>query len=317
MLKKLLIGIPLLLVIGAGSLYAYVNHRARTEVDLRMQQLVASGAYQRLAYEDLTVQVNGDISLTNLHVVNAGGEFILQNILISNLDYEHDVPWHMDLSIRGMELPSGLPDIAYRGNAALENYMTTLVVNGALPLQLDYSFRYAPENAFQIDSMMNMALARAFTLDVNSVTRNFELESFATMPVLDPDPLVARLQIQEHLQDLAVPLTRVTLRDHGIVDALLAIAGEQSGFAAEQLRTMLIAQARNAYLFTPQSIQGMAMDTGAHLATFLEGGRTLSINLEPQLDGHVQQLQQEIMGAVFTGNFARVVELLNLTITAQ
>lgn len=317
MLKKLLIGIPLLTIIGTGSLYAYVNHRARTEVDARMAQLVASGAYQRLDYETITVQLNGDINLTNLHVANADGEFVLQDIMISNLDYQHEIPWHMDVSINGMQLPRGLPMTAYSGNAALDQFMQTLVVDDALPLQLNYSFRYAPENEFQIDSKVNLHLPQAFTLDVDSITRNVELESFMGTQPLNSDPAIAQLQLQEKLQDMALPYTRVTLQDQGLVAGMLAMAAEQNGYMPEDLRLMLITQARNAYLFTPSNVHTLAMSTGNHVATFLEGGKTLSINLEPQHGGHLRQLQQEIMAAAFTGNFAQVVSLLNLEISAH
>lgn len=317
MLKKLLIGIPLLTLVGTGTLYGYVNHRARTEVDARMAQMVASGAYQRMDYEDITVQLNGDINLTNLHVANTDGEFILQDIMISNLDYQHEIPWHMDVSISGMQLPRGLPVTAYSGNAALDQFMQTLVVDDALPVQLNYSFRYAPENEFQIDSKVNLHLPQAFTLDVDSITRNIELESFAGMQPLDRDPAIAQLQLQEKLQDLAIPYTSLTLQDHGLVAGMLAMAAEQNGFMPEDLRLMLITQARNAYLFTPQNVQTLAMDTGNHVATFLEGGKTLKVNVEPQFGGDLRQLQQEIMGAVFTGNFAQAVSLLNLEIVAQ
>jgi len=62
-------------------------------------------------------------------------------------------------------------------------------------------------------------------------------------------------------------------------------------------------------------VQELARDAGNQLAEFLQGGRTLTLTLEPQFNGSIEQLQPQIMGAVFTNNINAVVELLNLELT--
>jgi hypothetical protein len=76
-------------------------------------------------------------------------------------------------------------------------------------------------------------------------------------------------------------------------------------------------QARDMYMFLPQNAQGFAMATGIQLAAFLDGGKTLSIGLAPEYNGNFQQLQQEITGAAFTGDFGRIAELLHLEILTE
>ena len=97
----------------------------------------------------------------------------------------------------------------------------------------------------------------------------------------------------------------------------IGVMAEQNTVPPEDFRNFLITQARNFYLFVPQNTQGLAMSTGIQLASFLEGGRRLSVALEPQLGGNMQQLQGEIMGAAFTGEFNRIVELLGLEIIVE
>ena len=101
------------------------------------------------------------------------------------------------------------------------------------------------------------------------------------------------------------------------LDAMIATAAEQNGVAPEDFRTLLVSQVQNFYLFLPQTAQGLAMSAGAEIAKFLEGGKTLSLSIAPEYGGNIKQLQEEIMGAVFTGDYNKVSEVLHLEITAQ
>jgi hypothetical protein len=83
------------------------------------------------------------------------------------------------------------------------------------------------------------------------------------------------------------------------------------------MRNLLVSQTRNAYLFLPQNAQTVGMTIGAELAEFIEGGKTITVTLAPEYGGKLQQLQQEVMGAVFTGNFAQVVDLLHLEVVTD
>ena len=71
---------------GAGGAYWYVNDRAKNLVDTRIDELVASGRYESAGYETLKVGVNGDITMTNLNLVQGPLDLTLRNITITNLE---------------------------------------------------------------------------------------------------------------------------------------------------------------------------------------------------------------------------------------
>lgn len=316
-MKKLLIGLPVVVIVAGGAFYMYVNNRTQTVVDARLEQLVANGTYTAASYEDMRVQLDGDVSLDNLRLSNALGDFVLQDIQLSNLDYSHETPWHMDVSISGVQFPAGLPDFGLPQNSALSQFLEQLMQDDVLPLQVDYQYNYDAANAHQIDSDFQMALNQAFALTARSTSRGVPLENYGNLQASPADPQAAQAVMMEQFQNLSLPSTYLNLQDQGIVDALLVIVAEQSQVTPEELRNMLTTQARNLHLFVPQDVQGYAMNSGTQLAAFLEGGKTLTLNLQPLLDGNVRQLQQEVMSAALTGNFARIVELLNLEITTE
>jgi hypothetical protein len=187
--------------------------------------------------------------------------------------------------------------------------------DGDLPLELDYSHRYDPDNAHQLDSTMKMTVPEYFTLDAKSVTRGIEMETLEQLN--NPDPLIAQQQLMALMQVAEFPSMQMTLQDHGVVDDMLALSAQELGVSPQDYRTLLVSQAQNFYLFLPPTAQSFAMAAGAEMAEFLEGGKTISVSLAPEYGGSLQRLQEEVMGAVFTGDYNKVSELLHLEISTN
>jgi hypothetical protein len=317
MLKKLLLVSPLLLLLVVGGVWLLANQRARAVVDNRIEQMLATGAYEDISYQALQVHLNGDISLSDLRVVNPAGEFIFQDIEVSNFDYTNEVPRNLEVKVRGVKLPADLTSLAAGNGTALPGLIKELSTDEILPLEIDYLHSYAPEQQFQLDSDLRVALPGALTLQVNSMTRNLDLQTYNDRSDLDPDPAMAQLQMMDRLQELEIATATLSVQDHGLVAAMLTDMAQQYGSTPEDMRTLLTSQVNNLYLFAPQNMQSLAMDAGQQLAIFLEGGKTLSVSVTPQLQGRLSLLQTELMAAAFIGNFARIVEVLELEIAAQ
>jgi hypothetical protein len=317
MTKKLLMTLPLLLLLGAGAVWLYVNQQARAAVDNRIAQMLATGVYEDISYDSLQVWPNGDLVLGNLRVVAPAGEFILQDIQVSNFDYTREFPRNLNVSVRGLRLPNGLPPLADGSPNSLYAMLENMITDDTLPLEVDYLHSYAPEQNFQLDSDMRLGLPGAFNLHISSLSRNLDLQSYNELSTLDSDPAVAQLQLMEKMRDLEIATASLQLHDQGMVDSVVASMAQQFGATPEEMRTLLASQVSNLYLFAPQNVQQLAMDTGMHLATFLEGSKTLSVSVTPQLDGRMSELQTELMAAAFIGNFAGMADLLQLEITAE
>lgn len=319
MLKKILIAVPVLLATGAGGVYWYINDRAKSVVDERLDALVTNGSYDALAYEDMQIHMNGDITMTNLNVVQGPLEYTLRNINIANFDYANEFPRHMDVSIDGLQLPALDANSADPQVATLSTLLDSLGTGPEVPLSVNYSHRYDPDNAHQTASTMHLAITDAFTLDLNSITRNLQMQALNGVDAPDPDadPARAQAQLMALLADAEIPSMDLTLQDEGFLDGIIATGANRLGVAPEDYRNLLVSQVRNFYLFLPQNAQQLAMSAGTELATFLEGGKSLSVSIAPEYGGNIRRLQEEIMGAVFTGDYDHVGDLLNLEISAQ
>lgn len=302
-----------LLLAGAGASYFYFNRTAQNVVDKNFERLIANGSYDSIDYEDLEVDFFGNINMKNLRLVKAGQEVNLRDIAVTNLDYKNEIPHTINVKITGIGFPNGIP---LMGADPMSRYMQSFIVANEIPVELQYSYEYEPDNAFQLDSSMSARLPEAFTLDITGIMRNVPLESIMDTNV-DPDPAIAQLQMMQKLANMEIPVASWKLKDEGIVNGLLAANAEESGQTVEEVRETLKSQARNMHLFMPQSAQGFVMTSGIQLAAFLDGGKTLSIDLAPEYNGNFQQLQQEITSAAFTGEFGRIAELLHLEILAQ
>jgi hypothetical protein len=306
----LLIAVVVVLLAGGGAWW-FANDRARTIVDDRLDEMVASGSYERAQYETLRVGINGDIAMTNLNLVQGPLDVTLRDITITNLDYANEFPRHMDVSVNGLQVALGDAATDAEG-LALSTMLQQFGTTEEIPLELDYSYTYAPDNAYQMDSTMRLAVAEFFTLDASSVTRNIQMETLDQLN--DADPLVAQQQLAALMQAAEFPSMTMTLRDQGFLEDVLATTAQQNGVSPEDFRTLLVSQIQNFYLFLPANAQAFAMAAGAEMAEFLEGGKTITISVAPEYGGNLQRLQQEVMGAALTGDYGKVSELLHLEI---
>lgn len=312
MKKKLLIGIPAVLLVLLVGGYFLANYQVRAIVDAHISDFLASGDYQALDYEAVQLELNGDISLQNLHVIDsAGNEYILENIRVSNYDYFNPIPRHLDLVASGMRLPAGIPMFGQSPNRTLNAYLESIMTADHLPIELHYSYHYAPENNLQLDSSFSVELPDSLLLTSDSVMRNVPLEQFNTGT---PAPNANPVQSSMLIQNADIPSARVALQDLGVVAAMMAIQGEALGISADDYRQQLLGQLQAMALFVPVQLQTLAQDLLVNLVVFLEGGSTLRFSIAPEYGGNVQRLQGEVMGAFYIGDFARIVELLNLEI---
>lgn len=313
-MKKILIAALVLAVAAGGGAYWYVNDRAQTLVDERIDEMVASGNYDSASYESLRVGLTGDITMTNVNIVQGPLDYTVQNVTVTNYDYANEFPRHFDLSIKGLRL-APLGDMSDPRAAALGAMLQELATDENIPLELDYRHRYDPDNAHQLESTMRLAVPEFFTLDASSTTRNIEMQTLDALN--DADPAIAQQQVMALVQAAEVPSMAVTLQDHGFVENLLATSAAENGVSPEDFRRLLISQAQNFYLFLPPNAQSFAMAAGAEMAEFLEGGKTLSVSLAPEYGGSLQRLQQEVMGAALTGDYGKISDLLHLEIVTD
>jgi hypothetical protein len=309
--------IATLVAAGAGGWY-YVDQRIRGEIDARLAAAVESGQYEALNYDELSYSFDGSIDISGLHVQQLGRQYRLEEVKISKLDYSQEFPREVQVSIRGLHFPEGVPDLSDTGNAQLGALLTRIAEDDRIPLEVDYSHTYQPDKAHQLDSTVAVRVPELLNLDFNSTMRELPMDALAALGAdSSADPLAMQQQLLPLVSGAELPLIEVSLQDLGLVQAMMEAGASEFNATPEDYRNLLVSQARNAYLFLPQNAQQLGMDAGNELANFLEGGRTLSLKLEPQFNGSIAQLQTQLMGAMLIGNFNGMAELLNYTLITR
>ena len=110
MKSKTIVGFGLAAAVAAAGGWLWLDYRIHAEVDARLQAAVDSGNYEALEYEDLHFNLKGDVTLDNFYVRQAGLEYVLDEVHIRNMDYDNAFPHHMDISVKGLHFPAGLPE---------------------------------------------------------------------------------------------------------------------------------------------------------------------------------------------------------------
>lgn len=318
MKSKIIVGCGLATVVAAAGGWLWLDYRIHAAVDARLQAAVDSGNYEALEYEDLHFNLKGDVTLDNFYVRQTGLEYILDEVRIRNMDYDNAFPHHMDISVKGLRFPAGLPEPTEDSNDTLQRLLTHVMEGDHIPLELNYTHNYDPDNAWQLDTQTDLKIPALLHLDMGSRMRNLSVESLSALEQQAiADPELMQSQLLPLLQDAEFSSLNLQVTDSGLVQALLEIGAAEIDAPPEDYRTLLISQTRNAYLFLPTTAQTFAQQAGEEVAEFLEGGRTLRLNLEPEFGGHVAQLLPQVTGAIFTGDIGRAVQLLNLELVTE
>jgi len=310
MTKKTVLITSLALLLLVAALYLALNFWVKSMVDERMDEFVAGGYYQSLDYDNVWVQPNGEITMKDLHVVDIDeNEYIFQDITISEFDYFNTFPHHLKLTAEGMQFPGGPPQFGNLQESGWNTYLETVIEDDLLPIQLAYEYDYDPENAHRMNNDFRIGLPRSFLLTTNSVMDNIPVAQLNSLAL---GPGTSATQYSTSIQDGNVLEANISVQDLGVVPALLAAQGETIGLDPAEYREQLMVQLQTMALFAPQQLQFLAQELVLNFGEFLEGDKTLMISIKPEFGGNVQQLQGEVMGAFYIGNFERIVDVLNL-----
>lgn len=316
-MKKAMITVSVVVLVATSGWY-YVDQRIRGEIDARLAAAVESGQYEALNYQNLSYSFDGSIDIRGLHVQQLGRQYRLDEVRISKLDYTEEFPREVQVNIRGLHFPDGVADLSSTDNTRLDNLLARIAEDNNIPLEVDYSHLYQPDNAHLLESKVAVRVPALLNLDFSSTLRNLPMD---TLAALGADASADSMAMQQRLQPLVsgaeLPLVEISLQDLGLVQAMMETGAAEFNATTEDYRNLLVSQARNAYLFLPQNAQQLGMAAGNELADFMAGGKTLSLKLEPQFNGSIAQLQTQLMGAMLIGNFSGMAELLNYTITTR
>jgi hypothetical protein len=311
MAKKLLLGIPLALLLGLSAFYFYVQYRAKSTIDQVLASLEASGQFQETSYEDVKLALNGDVHISRLQLANPEINIELEKIAISNFDYQNSEPHHLQLHVENLRFPDGIASIAAFNNPYFPKLFGALLKDNTLPLTVDYGYDYDPRQDDQVMTNAALNIPNLFALSTESETRHIPLQTLFGNQQTDPAAAA------DLLSAAAFPSASFRLQDFGLVNTVLDAYAELSGARPSDLRAQVQSQLQGMHLMLPQDQQQFAISASAALSQFLEGGRTLEIGLAPEYGGKVEQLQPEVMGAFYTGDFSKAIELLHLKIETR
>jgi hypothetical protein len=312
---KILLGAVGAVALVVGGLHFYANQRMRELVDARLEALVESGQYEKLSYESLSVGLGGTFTMRNLLVVDNGKSLVVQNVRVSDFDPLHETPWSLDLQLQGLQFPDGadasfLTDLTPLPRAVLMD----LVQNDTLPLALHYRYDYEPEERERIESNLDLSLPQSFAFTTHSTTLGIPLAALTDSAQNSNDPMAAMTNLTTLMSQGEMPTATFTLTDQGLLDTLVTRGAADSGTSPEQYRAYLLERVNTFPQMLPPSAQSAARAASAEVASFLGGNSTLQVRLNPEFGGSFAQLQPQIMGAMFSGELNKIVDLLHFEV---
>ena len=161
------------------------------------------------------------------------------------------------------------------------------------------------DNGFQLE------LPGSFILTTDSVMTDIPLEDLDEAAM---GPGTSATQYSLSVQEGKIVSASIALEDLGLVNALLTVQGEAMGMDADAYREQVWAQVQTMVLFAPQQLQALARKLAANIGVFLEGDNTLRVSIAPESSSNIRQLQEEVLGSFYIGDFETIVTTLGLKI---
>jgi len=311
--QTLAVGLPVTLLLAGLGAYLLLQHRVGVALNAALAELVDSGLVQEARYRDARLDWHGDLQLAGLQLVTPSLTVELESLTLSDLDFSHEVPWSLHLHAEDLHFPRGIDGEALLGAAYWPAFDHDLLEDDTLRLSLDLHYRYQPGSDERILATADLVIPALFALVAEAETRHATPDQLlGQQPATGAEPDEAGLP-----PGFALPLAKLQVSDLGIVERWLQGYATTYERDPAAMRPHLQSQLRSAYLFLTPDSEDMARQLGAALATFLEGGRTLHLGLQPAHGGELARLQTEVLAAVFTANFGTAVELLNVSIAVE
>ncbi len=310
-----LFAVPACVLLALAAVYGYLWYSVRQMVQTGLEQLVASGQFEQAAYGHLWLTPSASIQLSDLHLSKPGVDIIIDHIRSREADFFHDHPRYLTVDMDTIRFPSGLQTVVAADTTFLPGLAGLMAQDNTLPVHATLSFRYEPANDEQIMVAGTINMPGYFELQGRGEAR--QLPMAAVTVLLVTPPALAAASATRLLAQASWRSAEWVLHDTGLVDAQLKAIAASSGTNPEELRTSLMTELGNYYLLLPTNLQAISRPMLGELAGFLQGGRTLTIAINPAFDGSFLGLQQELMGMAVSGNYEKAMNLLQLKITTQ
>ncbi|HTQ98543.1 MAG TPA: hypothetical protein VMH83_01075 [Candidatus Acidoferrum sp.] len=300
------------IVLALAALYAAAWFKARSLVDEQLQQLVASGSYEKADYASLWLSPLRTLTLGELELKQPDFDLVVEQLSVSDIDFFHAPPHHLAITARGLRFPQGLPDLSAT-SPLLATLLRSVSHDDTVLATIEYSYDTAANDANRTLYTIALSLPNLAELRVDAEALHW-LHDASPASLMSANTATGQVQTPG---DAAVPRATLSLHDSGVVSIFLQAMAEDSHTSIADARAVLTSQLRNADQLLPANLRNLALTGGAELAKFLDGNKTLTLTITPVHDGNIALLQQELMGAVLTGNYDQVAALLQLKIATD
>lgn len=314
-MKKILIALPLIVIVGLLGLYFYANRETENQIDLYIERAIASGVYKDIQYESAEIGVDATIQVNGLRVTDAMDvQFIIDTLEISDMDFFNEFPQSINLSATGFSLPLGLPEFDdSMVTPEMQSFLATIDGTESVPATINYRHEYDPEDNNLFSSVMDFGLPDSFNFSMNTTTRNIPYQDLNQTA----DPIAAQNEMMTALMNAEIPEISFSLSDYGLVQTLLENQANEQGKSIDLLRQEVSSMTQSLFLFAPAELQAVAIDLSTELSSFIEGDKTFNFAIRPDFSGSIQQLQAPIMSAFFAGEYGQIVDLLNVEFSTE
>ncbi|MFT7561587.1 MAG: hypothetical protein ACI93R_003516 [Flavobacteriales bacterium] len=317
---KIVIAIAGLAVVGAVGAFGYhhhINTQAQEGLDNYLEELTASHQFSAASYDSISVSFGGTVTIERVSLTPIDSEeaVVIQHVEAFNIDLSHDVPHTMNVIMSGIELNEKAQVQLAGDNAALGQYLRSIVTGNVLPFNAEMSYVYNEADEKEQNTQFSFGLDDVARYEMFIQTKNIPIE---LMFQTDRDDPAAQAEAMQAVYAASLPSFSVSIEDLGGVNSLMKIYAEEAQVSEEELREQMIeGLSAMALQMLPPGLEDFSHDSLAELNNFLLGGKRLSVALSPAHDGNIEKLQPELMSAFMEEDFEAIIELLQLEVVAM
>jgi uncharacterized Zn ribbon protein len=315
-MKKVL---PVLVVLGIGGYlghHYYVDSQVKEYLSNKIEE-VNKDPNKEIIHGAYGYGFDNKIFIKDIKVKNASETLDIGDIYISNLDLDHEIPYHVNLELKNFKLPLEKAQHLNRSQKKFVKILNNINKDGTMA-NLSFSYDYNPKNNHSFDTSYEFELQNTGDVKFSFSMSDFNLEAMSEDPAMEklqdnPNPMLGMMILQKQLQTLKVKNINFELNNDKFLNTMLEIEAEKKKLSMADFESEIVVK-MDKEINKAKSVKHKELITV--MKSFLMDKNGLSLDIQPE-DKTALVLFQELQKHMMTKDYDAFSKTLGVTFKSK
>jgi hypothetical protein len=317
--KKMKKVLPILVLVAVGGYlghHYYLDNEVKKYIDNKISEINES-PNKKITHGEYGYGFNNKMFIKDMVIENSGETIDVGDIYISNLDLNHEIPYHVNFELENFKLPLEKAENLSYSQKKMVKALNTINKDGTVA-NISFGYNYEPSNNHSFDTNYKFELENTGDIQLSFSMSDFNLEAMSEDPAMEklqdnPNPMMGMMILQKQLQTLKVKNINVSLNNGEFLDAMFKIEAEKKKLSVADFEKELLSK-MDKELSKSESIKQKEFITT--IKSFISDKNGLSLDVTPE-DKTIMVLFQELQKHMMTKDYDAFSKTLGVSFKSK